>query len=94
MSSVRDNPSLHRFELEVGGVTAFIDYTRKGDVVTFVHTEVPEALGGKGVGSELVRGALALVRSRGDKLIAHCPFTAAYVKKHPEYQDLLAEPLR
>jgi predicted GNAT family acetyltransferase len=93
MSGVRDNTTRHRFELDVGGITAFIDYRRQGDIVTFVHTEVPDALSGKGVGSQLVRGALDLVRSRGEKLVAECPFTAAYIKKHPEYQDLLAEPL-
>lgn len=91
-SAVRDNTSLHRFELEVEGVTAFSEYKRKPGVVTFVHTEVPEALGGKGVGSQLARGALGLVRSRGEKVIAKCPFIAAFIKKHPEYQDLLAEP--
>jgi predicted GNAT family acetyltransferase len=89
-SAVRDNESLHRFEIDVEGVTAFIDYSRKGGVVTFIHTEVPEVLAGKGVGSALARGALDLVRSRGEKVIAKCPFIAAYIKKHAEYQNLLA----
>ncbi len=88
---VRDNTALHRFELEVDGVTAFSVYTRKGGVVTFVHTEVPEALSGKGVGSRLARGALDMVRARGEKVIAQCPFIAAFIKKHAAYQDLLAD---
>jgi uncharacterized protein len=90
-STVHDNKNLHRFELTIGGVTAFSEYTREPGVVTFVHTEVPEALSGKGVGSALARGALDLVRARGEKVIAHCPFIAAFIKKHAEYQDLLAE---
>jgi uncharacterized protein len=91
-SSVRDNATLHRFEIEidVDGVTAFSEYERKGGVVTFIHTEVPDALSGKGVGSSLARGALDLVRSRGERVIAKCPFIAAFIKKHAEYQNLLA----
>lgn len=93
MSTVRDNEAKHRFELDVDGVTAFSEYRRKTGVVTFIHTEVPEALGGKGVGTKLARGALDMVRARGEKVIAKCPFIAAFIKKHAEYQDLLAEPL-
>ena len=93
-STVRDNKERHRFELDVGGITAFSEYAHKPGIVTFIHTEVPEALSGKGVGSQLARGALDLVRSRGEKVIAHCPFIAAFIKKHAEYQDLLAEPLQ
>ncbi|MDZ4866827.1 MAG: GNAT family N-acetyltransferase [Alphaproteobacteria bacterium] len=93
MSTVRDNPALHRFELDVDGVIAFSEYSRKPGVVTFIHTLVPDELGGKGVGSKLARGALDLVRARGEKVIAKCPFIAAFIKKHAEYQDLLAEPL-
>jgi hypothetical protein len=90
MSEVRDNQAKRRFEIEVAGITAFAEYSRKGEVVTILHTEVPEALSGKGVGSKLARGALDLIRARGEKVIAKCPFTAAFIKKHPEYQDLLA----
>ncbi len=93
MSTVHDNPALNRFELEVDGVIAFSEYRHKPGVVTFIHTLVPDELGGKGVGSKLARGALDMVRARGEKVIAKCPFIAAFIKKHAEYQDLLAEPL-
>ena len=88
-SAVHDNPALHRFELDVDGVTAFTVYRHKPGVVTFIHTEVPEALAGKGVGSKLAKGALDIVRARNEKVIAECPFIAAYIQKHPEMQDLL-----
>lgn len=88
-SGVRDNSTLHRFELEVDGVTAFSVYRRSPGIVTFIHTEVPDALAGKGVGSKLAKGALELVRPRGEKVIAECPFIAAYIQKHAEFQDLL-----
>jgi hypothetical protein len=90
-SAVHDNPDRHRFELDVDGVTAFTVYRHKPGVVTFIHTEVPEALEGRGVGSKLARGALEIVRSRGEKVAAECPFIAGYIKKHPEFQDLLKD---
>jgi predicted GNAT family acetyltransferase len=90
MAEVRDNEALHRFELEVDGVTAFSQYRRSPGITTFIHTEVPEALSGKGVGSKLAKGALELARARGDKVVSRCPFISAFLEKHPEYQDLLA----
>ena len=90
---VRDNPALHRFELTLDGVTAFAEYTRAPGTITFVHTLVPDALGGRGVGTALARGALNLVRSSGEKVIVKCPFIAAFIEKNKEYQDLLARPL-
>jgi len=89
---VKDNPEQHRFELEVEGKLAFSVYRRESGVVIFVHTEVPPELGGHGVGSQLANGALTLVRERGEKVFARCPFIAAYIKKHPEFQDLLVQP--
>ncbi len=91
-STVRDNLARRRYELEVPGGPAFIDYRRDAGVVTLVHAEVPQALQGRGVGSALVKGALDLARERGERVIPACPFTAAYLRRHPEYQDLLATP--
>ncbi|HEY4344494.1 MAG TPA: GNAT family N-acetyltransferase [Parvibaculum sp.] len=87
---VTHNPATHRFEITIDGVTAYSEYTRKPGVVTIIHTIVPEALGGKGVGSKLAKFALDTIRAEGSKVIPQCPFTAAYIKKHPEYQDLVA----
>jgi uncharacterized protein len=90
MSDVRDNPSRHRFELEVDGHVAFTTYKIEGSIITFIHTEVPKELGGRGVGTGLARGALDAVRARGLKVIAKCPFIAAFMKKHKEFDDLKA----
>ncbi len=87
---VKDNAAQRRFEITVEGVTAFAEYVRKPGVITFTHTVVPEALGGKGVGSRLAKGALDQVRAEGLKVVPQCPFIAAYIKKHPEYQPLVA----
>ncbi|MBN9062543.1 MAG: N-acetyltransferase [Rhizobiales bacterium 65-9] len=90
MTSVRDNSAAARFELDSEGHTAFAEYRLAGDVITFTHTVVPKELGGKGVGSALARGALDQVRARGLKVVAQCPFIAAFIKKNEDYADLLA----
>ena len=88
-AAVRDTTQDHRFELDVGDVTAFVSYSITGSVVTLIHTEVPESLSGKGVGSMLVRETLELLRARGAQIVAECPFVAAYIQRHPEYRDLI-----
>lgn len=89
MSDLINNRAHHRYELEVEGHLATEHYTLDGNVITFVHTDVPKELGGKGVGSRLVQGALDQVRSSGLKLVPQCPFAKAWIEKHPEYQDLV-----
>jgi predicted GNAT family acetyltransferase len=89
MTDVVNNKSKHRYELAVEGHIAATYYELAGDVITFVHTEVPPELGGKGVGSKLIRGALDQVRANGLKVIAQCPFVKAFIEKNAAYQDLL-----
>ena len=89
IDTINNNTAKHRFELEVEGHLAAAYYERAGNVITFMHTEVPAELGGKGVGSSLVRGALDQVRSEGLKVVAQCPFVNAWIGKHPAYADLL-----
>ncbi len=62
MPQVKDNPATSRFEMGSGDSTAFVEYRRAGDRIALLHTEVPEALSGKGVGSKLVSGTLGAVR--------------------------------
>ena len=89
MSDVVNNKAEHRYELAVEGHIAATYYEVADGVITFVHTEVPPELGGKGVGSKLIKGALDQVRADGLKVIAQCPFVKAYIGKNPAYQDLL-----
>jgi predicted GNAT family acetyltransferase len=88
--AVRDNAALKRFEFATDGHTAYLYYRLEPGVITLVHTEVPPELGGRGVGSTLVRGALEAIRRKGLKVVAKCPFVAAYMGKHPEFNDLIA----
>ncbi len=88
-NAVSNNPAHHRYELAVNGHIAATYYQIADGVITFVHTEVPPELGGKGIGSILIKGALDQVRADGLKVIAQCPFVKAYIDKHPDYADLL-----
>ena len=89
MSDVNNNNAQHRYELEVEGYLATEHYKLDGNVITFEHTDVPKELGGKGVGSKLVQGALDQVRAAGLQVIPECPFVKAWIEKHPEYADLV-----
>lgn len=88
-SAVRNNPAQQRFELDVEGHTAFAYYVLEPGTITFTHTEVPPELGGRGIGSQIARGALDAARAQGLKVVAKCPFISAYIAKHPAYGDLL-----
>jgi hypothetical protein len=88
--TVRDDAEKHRFEIDLGdGSFAIAEYRLRLGKIIFRHTEVPPAHEGKGIGSLLVRTALASARERGLKVIPICPFFAAYIRKHAEEQDLL-----
>ena len=89
MPDVIDNRPHHRFELEVDGHVARSFYELADGVITFVHTEVPPELGGRGIGSLLLQGALQKVRAEGLRVVPQCPFVKAWIGKHPEYKDLL-----
>jgi uncharacterized protein len=89
MTDVVNNKAQHRYKLVVEGHLAATYYKLADGVITFVHTEVPSELGGKGVGSRLVKGALDQVRADGLKVVAQCPFVKAWIDKHADYADLL-----
>ena len=89
MNQVRDNKAQSRFELDVEGGIAFANYRLTPSAVIITHTETPRALRGRGIASELVEGALALIRADGRKVIAGCSFVVDYLRKHPEYGDMV-----
>jgi predicted GNAT family acetyltransferase len=92
MPEVTDNAALSRYEMVVDGVTAFVTYARHGDRLTLVHTEVPQALGGRGIGSSLATAVLEHVRSRGLRVVPECEFIAAFINRYTEFADLVVAP--
>ena len=80
----------HRLTATVDGLRCLLLYKLKDDIMTIVHTEVPEALAGHGIGGDLVRAAFELARSESWRVVPACSYAAAFVRKHTEYADLLA----
>ena len=87
--AVRDNKSRQRFELDVEGAMAFANYRLAPGKVIITHTETPPALRGHGIASELVKGALEMIRAEGLKVVAGCSFVVDYLDEHPEYSDMV-----
>jgi len=92
---VEDNPGRSRFELRVEGeLVGWAEYLPAGESVIIAHTEIDERREGEGLGSVLVRGTLDRIRASGKTVIPTCPFTAAYIQRHPGYVDLVDPGLR
>ena len=90
MGQIRQNDSLNRFEMDVAGGTALAFYRLADGVMTVTHTEVPAALRGRGIGSQMMHGVLQSARAQGLKVIPRCPFVADFIDRRPEYANLLA----
>lgn len=87
--TVIDNPTQHRFEMWVDGHLAMVEYRDAGGTLDLVHTEVPEALSGRGIGSRLAQGVFDLLRASGRKAIVTCSFLKAWTARHPDVADLI-----
>ena len=85
-----DNPEAGRFEATLdGALMAEAQYERTGNQITFTHTIVAEAAEGQGVGGKLVKFALDQARTEDLVVIPQCPFVHSYLRRHPEYEDLV-----
>ena len=89
MSEFNDNKELSQYELKTKNGTAFLDYSLDGDVISLLHTEVPVADRGQGSAAMLVQYALDDARNRDLRVKPTCPYVATFVKRHPEYQDIV-----
>jgi predicted GNAT family acetyltransferase len=89
MVEVTDNTARHRFEMTVDGKVAFLDYAMEDGRLVLMHTEVPQVLAGRGVGTALVRLVLDEARSGGLWIVPKCEFVETYIRHHPEFADLV-----
>jgi hypothetical protein len=89
---VVDIPERSRFVLVRDGVEiGKALYERTGDTITFTHTVIDPEIQERGLGSMLAGAALDSVAAEdGTRVVAQCPFIAAYIERHPQYQPLLA----
>ena len=84
------NEEKSRFELDVDGHIAFIDYKETSSNIALIHTEAPEELAGTGAAAALVEKTLVYIQEAGKKLLPYCPYVFAFIKKHPEWKALVA----
>lgn len=88
------NDDRRRFEAELDGIVAYADFHQLNERLTFLHTEVPRELEGRGVGGGLIRWALDGARRDGMHVVPVCPFVANWIRRHREYADLVRPEFR
>lgn len=85
-----DNTALHRYELALDGqLAAYVEYQMRRGNIVFTHTVVLPAFEGQGLGAAIARHVLDDARARPLQVIPECPYIAGYIRKHPEYVDLV-----
>lgn len=84
MSDVVDDQESERFTLEEDGHTAELIYHLHGNRLALIHTEVPDELGGRGIGGKLVQAAIERAGKEGLTIVPNCPFARSWLEKHPD----------
>jgi predicted GNAT family acetyltransferase len=86
--TVQHDSDAREFFADIDGGRPVLQYQLADHRMTIVHTGVPPALANRGIAGELTRTALQYARAQGWKVIPACSYAAAYLRKHPEYDDL------
>ncbi|HEY4206595.1 MAG TPA: GNAT family N-acetyltransferase [Puia sp.] len=87
--NIINNVDRQQFQVIVDGELAYLEYRLHNGDIALMHTEVPEKLGGRGIASALAQYALTFAREHKIPVMVYCPFVASWLKKHPEYRDVL-----
>lgn len=90
--SINNQENQFEWQSELG--SGVLEYSRQGDKIYLLHTEVPLAQQGKGVATELVKRSLDYIRSQGLVVMPHCSFVRKFIDNHSDYHDLLSEGYR
>lgn len=85
---VNHNEGKNRFEIQLGDQVAMVKYVLASGQIIFTHTEVPEAFEGQGVAGKLAKAAIEYAKAHEMRIRAMCPYIAAYIQRHPEYQSI------
>ena len=94
LPAVEHDRAQERFVARAGGEVAELDYRRRGDRLSIVHTGVPAPLEGRGIGSELVRAAVELAAAEGLTVVPHCTFARWWLEGHPDVAASVTVDLR
>lgn len=84
-----DNTAKQRYEIDTEGHKAYVEYMHRSDAIVLTHTLVPKPLEGRGIGSALVHLVLEEVKKKGLRIIPECEFISVYIRRHPEWEELL-----
>ena len=87
--NVIHNTEHKRFQVQLNEHIAELTYHLNGNIIIFTHTRVPSALGGRGIGSLLVKTGLEYAKQNDLKVQTLCWFVDGYIQRHAEYQNLL-----
>lgn len=87
---IQHDRTAQRFSVDVDGHQCVLEYRLADAVMTITHTRVSEAVGGRGIASELLLAALAAARAEHWSVVPACSYAAAFMAKNSEYADLLA----
>lgn len=87
---IKHDQAARRFETRVDGFECVLDYTEHAGVMTITHTGVPSAVGGRDIAAALVQAALDAARANGWRVVPACSYAAAWMRRHPAHDDLLA----
>lgn len=82
--AVVDDVVNHRFAFEADDEGAELVYRRNGRRLVLVHTEVPTALRGRGLGGRLVAAAVERARQEGLVVVPLCPYARRWLEDHPD----------
>jgi hypothetical protein len=85
------NEQKEQWEVHAGGQTGVLTYSEQDGKLYLLHTQVPEALEGQGIGGRLVKAAMDYAREKGEKVVPFCPFARVWLQRHSEYADLVTE---
>lgn len=89
-TTVLEIPEQHRYVISIGAEqVGVMEYQRDGETLALLHAETDPAHSGKGLAGELTRVVLDEARARGDAVLPLCPYVSAWIRKHPEYTDLV-----
>ena len=81
---ITDNEAESRFVYQDGGAEAELLYHLNGTRLVLIHTEVPDALSGRGLGGRLVRAAVDRARRQGLTIVPWCPFARRWLQEHED----------
>ena len=86
---ITNNEKEQQFEIRLEGEKGVLQYRLHDGQIVLMHTEVPDALGGRGIASALAEYAFGYARTHHLPVKVYCPFVLAWLKRHPEQMDIV-----